>query len=107
VNIDHSNRAARRAEASDERRARPRGGRRYLSTASVCERYGGINPRTVARWIKSGRLPPPMKVNGRDYHDEADLDAADAAARADMRDSRGHPETPLGVALAHIVETEE
>ena len=107
MNIDHSNRAARRAEASNERRARPRGGRRYLSTASVCERYGGINPRTVARWIKSGRLPPPMKVNGRDYHDEADLDAADAAARADMRDSRGRPETPLGVALAHIVETEE
>jgi hypothetical protein len=84
VNIDHSNRAERRAEASDERRARPRGGRRYLSTASVCERYGGINPRTVARWIKSGHLPPPMKVNGRDYHDEADLDAADAAARADI-----------------------
>ena len=107
MNIDHSNRAARRAEASNERRARPRGGRRYLSTASVCERYGGINPRTVARWIKSGRLPPPMKVNGRDYHDEADLDAADAAARADMRDSRGQPETPLGMALAHIVETEE
>ena len=84
MNIDHSNRAARRAEASDERRARPRGGRRYLSTASVCERYGGINPRTVARWIKSGRLPPPMKVNGRDYHNEADLDAADEAARADI-----------------------
>ena len=82
MNIDHSNRAARRAEASDG--ARPRGGRRYLSTTSVCERYGGINPRTVARWIKSGRLPPPMKVNGRDYHDEADLDAADATARADI-----------------------
>ena len=28
-------------------------------------------------------------------------------ARALMRDSRGRPETPLGVALAHIVETEE
>ena len=84
VNIDHSNRAARRAEASDERRARPRGGRRYLSTASVCERYGGINPRTVARWIKSGRLRPPLKVNGRDYHNEADLDAVDEAARADI-----------------------
>jgi hypothetical protein len=25
-----------------------------------------------------------MKVNGRDYHDEADLDAADEAARADI-----------------------
>jgi hypothetical protein len=25
-----------------------------------------------------------MKVNGRAYHDEADLDAADAAARADI-----------------------
>ena len=43
-----------------------------------------LNPRTVARWIKSGRLPPPMKVNGRDYHNEADLDAADEAARADI-----------------------
>jgi hypothetical protein len=82
MNTDPSNRAARRAAASDERRIRPSGGRRYLSTTSVCERYGGINPRTVARWIKSGRLPPPMKVNGRDYHDEADLEAADAAARA-------------------------
>ena len=87
MNIDHSNRAARRAEASDERRTRPSGGRRYLSTTSVCERYGGINPRTVARWIKSGRLPPPMKVKGRDYHDEADLAAAAAAARADIHAS--------------------
>jgi hypothetical protein len=25
-----------------------------------------------------------MKVNGRDYHEEADLDAADATARADI-----------------------
>ena len=31
----------------------------------------------------------------------------DVLARALMRDSRGRPETPLGVALAHIVETEE
>jgi hypothetical protein len=97
MNTDPPNRAARRAMASDQRRARPRGDRRYLSTASVCERYGGINPRTVARWIKSGRLGPPMKVNGRDYHDEADLDAADAAARADsshLRETHASPPTP-------------
>lgn len=97
MDIDRPNRAARRAMANDERRARPRGGRKYLSTASVCERYGGINARTVARWIKSGRLPPPMKVNGRDYHDEADLDAADAAARADsshLRETFASPPTP-------------
>jgi hypothetical protein len=75
-------RAERRAEASDERRARPRGGRRYLQTNEVCQRYGGISPRTVQRWIDSGRLKPPMKVNGRNYHAESDLDAADDATRA-------------------------
>jgi hypothetical protein len=31
----------------------------------------------------------------------------DVLTRALMRDSRGRPETPLGVALARIVETEE
>jgi hypothetical protein len=74
-------RARRRAAASDERRARPRGARRYLQTHQVCERYGGVSPRTVRRWVGSGRLAPPMKVNGRDYHSEDDLDAADEAAR--------------------------
>ena len=38
---------------------------------------------------------------------EAIIGAVDVLARALMRDSRGRPETPLGVALAHIVETEE
>ena len=62
------------------------------AAAGICRRLQSasamaaltLNPRTVARWIKSGRLPPPMKVNGRDYHNEADLDAADEAARADI-----------------------
>ena len=45
-------------------------------------------------WVMVAEHPPSGRA--RQLH-----------GRALMRDSRGRPETPLGVALAHIVETEE
>ena len=76
MNTIHHN-VTGRAAANDARR----GDRKYLMTGAVCERYGGISERTVARWVKSGRLPQPMIVNGRLYFAESSLDAAAAAAQ--------------------------
>jgi hypothetical protein len=48
------------------------------AAAGICRRLQSASAMAALT------LPPPMKVNGRDYHDEADLDAADATARADI-----------------------
>jgi hypothetical protein len=76
---------------------------------------------TIGRFV-DGRLAE-IFLNNDNAGSHADACARDSAvicsialqhgvpvevlARALMRDSRGRPETPLGVALAHIVETEE
>ena len=36
-------------------------------TARVALRLGR-SVRTIERWVKSGILPPPMQVNGRNLH---------------------------------------
>lgn len=39
---------------------------------AVCRMFG-VHRTTVARWTKDGVLPPPIKINGRNYWREADL----------------------------------
>jgi DNA-binding transcriptional MerR regulator len=41
---------------------------------AVCRMFG-VHRTTVARWTKDGVLPPPIKINGRNYWREADLRA--------------------------------
>jgi DNA-binding transcriptional MerR regulator len=46
---------------------------RMLPTRSVCERYN-ISDRTVDRWLESGILPPPVRINGLRYWRQRELE---------------------------------
>jgi predicted DNA-binding transcriptional regulator AlpA len=35
-----------------------------LNRTEVCRMFGGINPATLYRHIRQGRLPKPVKVGG-------------------------------------------
>jgi hypothetical protein len=60
--------------------------KQWHSKRALCERYTVV-PRTVERWVISGKFPPPVRMpNGRDYwadevieQHERDLVAASAA----------------------------
>jgi DNA-binding transcriptional MerR regulator len=45
---------------------------RMLPMRLVRERYN-ISDRTVDRWLESGILPPPIRINGLRYWREKDL----------------------------------
>ena len=36
----------------------------YLRREQIAARYGGIRARTVERYVKTGKLPPPLYING-------------------------------------------
>ncbi len=38
--------------------------RKIKRTHDFCAEYG-VTPITIWRWVKSGRLPKPLKLNGR------------------------------------------
>jgi hypothetical protein len=71
----------RQAVEGGEQLTKPHG--RKLTTKKQAERYG-VCTRTIKRWREDLRLnfPQPMRVNGRDYTDEAEQDAWDAARKA-------------------------
>jgi predicted site-specific integrase-resolvase len=46
---------------------------RHLKTRGICLRYN-ISSRTIPRWIALGILPEPMRINGRLYWNEADIE---------------------------------
>ena len=46
---------------------------RMLPTRLVCERYS-ITDRTVDRWLESGILPPPVRINGLRYWRQRELE---------------------------------
>lgn len=53
-----------------------------ISTKDIAERKG-VNPTTVARWVKSGRLTPQLKlpgIRGAMFFSIEDVDALDADA---------------------------
>ena len=35
-------------------------------TSDFCDDYG-VSTMTIWRWVRDGRLPPPQKINGRNY----------------------------------------
>jgi predicted DNA-binding transcriptional regulator AlpA len=70
------------APLADERRmtlqdATPFRPTRHLTSRAMLERYGGIDARTLYRWIRKGQVPKPMLINGRRYWNEAEVDALD------------------------------
>jgi predicted DNA-binding transcriptional regulator AlpA len=46
---------------------------RKLTTRALQERYSVVD-RTIDRWIQTGVLPQPMRINGRKYWDEAEIE---------------------------------
>lgn len=38
-------------------------------TRDICSQYG-VTAMTVWRWVRDGRLPQPVKINGRNYWSE-------------------------------------
>ena len=55
--------------------------KKFLPARAICERYD-ICDRTVDRWAKGGVIPQPQKINGRNYWDTEELDAADAERKS-------------------------
>lgn len=43
------------------------------ATKARAEYFGGISAMSEHRWRKAGILPPPIKINGRNYYRESDL----------------------------------
>jgi predicted DNA-binding transcriptional regulator AlpA len=46
-----------------------------LPSSALRERCGKISGMTVHRWVAAGILPKPIKINGRNYWRESDVDA--------------------------------
>ena len=57
----------------------------YLTGPKVRQRYG-ISSMTLWRWVKNGRFPRPVIIAKRNYFDVRELDAFDAASKADPPD---------------------
>ena len=52
--------------------------RKFLPDSKVCDRYH-VCSSTLYRWDRDPELkfPKPIRINGRKYRDEAELDAFD------------------------------
>ena len=56
----------------------------WCRTKQVCQRYNGIVPRTVDRWVKDPELnfPKPKMINGRRYWRLTELEQWERARAA-------------------------
>ena len=54
------------------------GGRRLIKATELRARLGGISAMTEWRWVRTGVLPNPTKICGRNYYDESVADAIGA-----------------------------
>lgn len=53
-----------------------------LETAATVARRLGCSVRTVERWVEAGILPPPLKVNRRNFHRAGVMPRFDGEAAA-------------------------
>ena len=53
---------------------------RFLTFKSLQDKLGGRGRTTIYRDLEQGRLPKPLKLGGRLYWNEAELDAFLTAA---------------------------
>ena len=58
--------------------------KKLLPDHKVCERYC-VNPMTLWRWDHDAKLnfPRPIRIRGRKYRDQRELDTFDAAQARD------------------------
>lgn len=60
---------------------------RLLPARAVRERFGGVSSMTLWRWVQAEILPAPVKINGRNYWTEADVDRVAADALRDREEA--------------------
>ena len=46
---------------------------RLVSQRELRQTFGGVSNMTLWRWQKSGRLPKPIKISGRNFFRESAL----------------------------------
>ena len=54
---------------------------RWFPTGALCQRFG-VCDRTIKRWRDQGILPPPLKINRRNYNSEEDIASLERAREA-------------------------
>lgn len=62
---------------------------KYLTLNDLRLKLGGRGRTTIYRDIEAGRLPPPIRLGGRNYWPEAEIDAALEEQRAARVHHRG------------------
>jgi predicted site-specific integrase-resolvase len=69
---------------------------KWLPKRSVAARYD-TSTRTIERWVKSGKFPPPTRMpNGRDYWSDIVIEAHERSLVGDRQIPSTEPE--LGTA---------
>jgi hypothetical protein len=68
--------------------------KKYIRKNGVCQRYGGITPKTVDRHVAAGKIAKPEFPfqNRIPYWDEAKLDEHDRAAALMPRPQQPKPD---------------
>jgi predicted site-specific integrase-resolvase len=46
-----------------------------MNARTVRTTLGGVTGMTLHRWMRAGILPQPIKINGRNYWRESDVEA--------------------------------
>jgi hypothetical protein len=67
---------------------KPKRPKRYLTTNQLGERWGGVDPRTINRWKKQGKIPAPTQMVPGSIYDMYDEDAIEAHERAAVANTR-------------------
>lgn len=70
-----------------------------LADKLVRRKLGGITTMTLSRWRAQGILPPPIKINGRNYQRRSDVLRVQAADRT-LGKSDGGPRNGPGRSAA-------
>jgi DNA-binding transcriptional MerR regulator len=59
-------------------------GKIFISHAAAVQKRG-VCTRTLDRWAEAGIIPPPQRINGRKYHDAAQIESAGGVAAEQKR----------------------
>lgn len=70
---------------------------KYLTIAQLSQKLGGRSRSSIYRDVDAGRLPTPLRLGGRVYFVEGEIDAAmnSVAERAGARPQRREAEGAL------------
>lgn len=74
--------------------------RRLLRTRDMRERFGGVVPETLKRWVRAGILPEPLTINHVRYWDLREVEEFERArmkARGSLTSDKPTPQ-PLEAA---------